>query len=235
VDHVCTLLENEFAIDHANSIDKRLFDKADRFGYSSVHYVVKMNEARSNLTEYKQFSNLKFEIQVRTILQHTWASIEHKLGYKSKDEIPKLVRRRFARLSGLLELADEEFVHIREQLDAYDQKLTQANSEGISNEEINNNSISKYCEKKTLVREISQEIATAFSLYLVPDISVEALRIIEKLKVIGVDTIRQLDEALELHRHEIIHFAKEFINLQLASNFSRPLCLLISHSITYIC
>ena len=36
--------------------------------------------------------------------------IEHDLGYKSQAQIPRTVRRKFSRLAGLLEIADEEFV-----------------------------------------------------------------------------------------------------------------------------
>jgi len=49
----------------------------DRFGYRSVHYTVSISEARHNLPEYESYKDLKFEIQIRTILAHAWAEIEH--------------------------------------------------------------------------------------------------------------------------------------------------------------
>ena len=60
------------------------------------------------------FDKMKCEIQVRTILQHAWAEIEHDIVYKSPGEIPFRVRRRFACLAGLLEIADREFESLRQ-------------------------------------------------------------------------------------------------------------------------
>jgi hypothetical protein len=49
------------------------------------------------------------EIQVRTILQHAWAEIEHDTRYKAVDVAPTAIARRFVALAGLLEIADREF------------------------------------------------------------------------------------------------------------------------------
>ena len=62
---------------------------------------------RAALAEYEAFKDMKCEIQVRSILQNAWAEIEHDLGYKTKEAIPVQSQRRFARLAGLLELADD--------------------------------------------------------------------------------------------------------------------------------
>jgi hypothetical protein len=81
------------------------------FGYRSLHYVCR---AEGGLP-----AEARFEIQVRTLLEHAWAEIEHDLGYKSPEAIPAAARRRLHRLAGLLELADQEFGAIRRELDAY--------------------------------------------------------------------------------------------------------------------
>src|SRR5262249_43337388 len=52
------------------------------------------------------------------ILQHAWAEIEHDLGYKAGN-IPDKFRRRFSRVSALLELADEEFMNLKRGLATY--------------------------------------------------------------------------------------------------------------------
>ncbi len=56
-----------------------------------------------------------FEIQIRSILEHAWAEIEHQIVYKSGVAYPKAVLRRFAALAGSLELLDNEFLALREQ------------------------------------------------------------------------------------------------------------------------
>ena len=42
VDKVARIVEQEFAVDKENSIDKRAALEPDRFGYCSVHYVVEI-------------------------------------------------------------------------------------------------------------------------------------------------------------------------------------------------
>ena len=48
---------------------------------------------------YRGLGDIKIEIQVRTILMHAWAEIEHKLAYKNKAQIPESVTRNLALIS----------------------------------------------------------------------------------------------------------------------------------------
>ena len=114
VDKIVPLIEKEFRVDHTCSSDKRLSSDPAHFGYASVHFVVKFRSEMLKLPEYALFNKMKCEIQVRTILQHAWAEIEHDIVYKSPAEIPFRVRRRFACLAGLLEIADREFESLRQ-------------------------------------------------------------------------------------------------------------------------
>lgn len=84
----------------------------ERFGYQSLHYLVRLQPRRADLPEYRPFANVVTEIQIRTILQHAWAEIEHDIQYKSVSLIPNEIRRRFAALAGTLELLDHEFQSI---------------------------------------------------------------------------------------------------------------------------
>ena len=114
VDRVGAIVEAKLPVDFQNSTDKRRRDATD-FGYRSLHYVCRL---RGSLPE-----RACFELQVRTVLEHAWAEIEHDLGYKATEEIPLAVRRRLNRLAGLLELADQEFGAIRSDLDDYARSL----------------------------------------------------------------------------------------------------------------
>ena len=101
------------------SIDKTVLSEPDRFGYRSDHYVVTVKDKWSHAPNYRGLEGLKAEIQVRTILMHAWADIEHKLAYKKKEHIPQQFRRRLSQISALLEVADERFESLkkdREQL-----------------------------------------------------------------------------------------------------------------------
>jgi len=113
VTEVGQLIEDEFEIvervDHSAA---RL--QAEQFGYQSVHYIIRLATGRTRLPEYEKYRGLTAEVQVRTVLQHAWAEIEHDIQYKSSLTIPTAIRRRFMALAGLLEIADREFEIVQE-------------------------------------------------------------------------------------------------------------------------
>ena len=116
IDQVAKFIRQEFCVDEENSVDKRKMLAPDRFGYLSLHLIVKLPLERVQLPEYAQFKECKVEIQIRSILQHAWAEIEHDLEYKNQANVTDETRRQFSRLAGLLEFADLEFEKIRDQI-----------------------------------------------------------------------------------------------------------------------
>lgn len=58
-----------------------------------------------------------------TVLQHAWATISHKLDYKSEVDVPRELRRSLFRLSALLELADKEFVDLRRRTEELQERM----------------------------------------------------------------------------------------------------------------
>lgn len=114
IEKVSKIVENEFQVDSANCVDKGALLAPQEFGYRSVQYVVWLSDLRKGLPEWENFQSLKAEIQIRTVLQHAWSGIDHKLMYKKRDDVPQQLQRRLFRLAGILELADKEFLSIRE-------------------------------------------------------------------------------------------------------------------------
>lgn len=112
IDEVDKLLNDEFKIVEKSDKGKDLLTE-DRFGYQSVHYLVQISKSRYSLAEYEKYTDGIVEVQVRTILQHAWAELEHDIQYKSSYSIPVEVRRRFMALAGMLEVADREFQAIQ--------------------------------------------------------------------------------------------------------------------------
>jgi ppGpp synthetase/RelA/SpoT-type nucleotidyltranferase len=112
VDKVASAVERLFTVDWENSVDKRKVHEIDSFGYLSLHYIC----SRPDFP-------YRFEIQMRTVLQHAWANMNHDTGYKSGVEVPKRYLRNLSRLAGMLELVDEQFSLIRSELTDYRRKV----------------------------------------------------------------------------------------------------------------
>jgi putative GTP pyrophosphokinase len=145
---VDSMLNSEFEVVEKSNKGMLLI-ASDRFGYQSIHYLVKLKAARSRLPEYRRFAGHLFEVQVRTILQHAWAEIEHDIQYKSSITIPTEIRRRFVALAGMLEIADREFQAIDDANKALETTAkTSVEAGNLSGIEITPNSLKLFLDKK---------------------------------------------------------------------------------------
>lgn len=77
-----------------------------KFWYRSHHFKITLENDQINKGKYKLLKNFEAEIQIRSVLMHAWAEMEHKINYKNKFKLAEKKKRRIARLSALLELAD---------------------------------------------------------------------------------------------------------------------------------
>ncbi|VWB45936.1 GTP pyrophosphokinase YwaC [Burkholderia pseudomultivorans] len=211
VSRVADLIRAEFDIDEKNSTDKYHASDPDRFGYRSVHFVVTHRASRRCLSEYRRYESCKAEIQIRSILQHAWAEIEHDLGYKASEDVPAPVRRRFSRLSGLLELADEEFMTIRKEIDAYEQALASRMSKDLSDVAIDAASYVAFVNGDSLVKSIDDAIVGPSSGVVIPSPKSRTDRNVSQLRFLGIDRVGQLKQLLQEHEEKIVKFAHRFV------------------------
>lgn len=123
VDKVASVIERLFEIDWANSVDKRKLHEIDSFGYLSLHYICRIAEKDFVSKAHPELNKIRFEVQMRTVLQHAWANMNHDIGYKSGVEVPKGYVRNLSRLAGMLELVDDEFSRIRAEIWDYRRKI----------------------------------------------------------------------------------------------------------------
>lgn len=224
VDVVAELIEREFVIDRANSIDKRVALDPDRFGYLSLHYVISLNQSRGELQEYAGFAPLKLELQIRSILQHTWAEIEHDIGYKSVAEVPKQIRRRFSRLAGLLELADQEFTGIRKELDEYAVEVDDNIQERAEEILLDKVSLQTFVGSNQLCVELDSLIAKMRNAKQKE--SLVNMSLLVGMELIGVKTLGAVEKNLELHRADIIRRAEDVaINSSPVKHVQYGICL----------
>jgi hypothetical protein len=78
-----------------------------------------LGDRRANLSEYLGITDLVFEIQLRTVLQHAWAELAHDRSYKFSAKLRDDLQRRVNLCSAMLEMMDREFVSIVHDIDEY--------------------------------------------------------------------------------------------------------------------
>lgn len=123
VDKVASIIAQTFDVDWENSIDKRKALATDQFGYMSLHYICKIPESLYHDPEHPRVNTIRFEIQMRTALQHVWSTVHHDFGYKSSFEVPRQYARKLVRLASLLEVADEEFSELISEIADYRRRV----------------------------------------------------------------------------------------------------------------
>lgn len=59
--------------------------KPEVVGYTGIHYLVGLRPDRTALLEYEELSGLWCEIQLKTIFDHAWSQVDHRLRFKSEE------------------------------------------------------------------------------------------------------------------------------------------------------
>lgn len=94
VERIIEIIKKSFYISEENSSNKSESLSIDKIGYRSHHFVAKLGKDRSINPEYSNISDLYFEIQVRTVLQHAWAVLSHDRNYKFEQKLPIEIERK---------------------------------------------------------------------------------------------------------------------------------------------
>lgn len=144
VETVSDLIRKSFQIDEKNSSNKVDNMLADQVGYRSVHFVCDLGNERLKLPEHINFGALKFEIQIRTVLQHAWAELSHDRNYKFKGNLPRAIERQLYLYAGMLEIADKGFSEISDEIDKYIKAIEKKSNEGDFDISINSISLLEF-------------------------------------------------------------------------------------------
>ena len=203
IDKIGKKVEEAFVIDWENSSDKRALIKADSFGYLSLHYICSLPFGDKWPDE---ICGKKFEIQIRTTLQHTWAAINHDLGYKSELGVPRTVAREFSRIAGLLEIADDEFVRVRDNMKTYTEEIRKKIIDNKADDvHIDMISLNEYVKRNGKMQELISEIAE-ISHAEISEIDPESY--IVQLKFLGKETLGDLQKMMEEDRELALKLAE---------------------------
>lgn len=129
VDKVAAIVKQLFDVDWKDSVDKRKMHELTSFGYNSLHYICRLPKTLVDDPDMPELNEFRFELQMRTALQHVWSTMEHDIGYKGI-KVPKPYLRQFSRLAGMLELIDDEFSRLRVSVADYRRRVQSLETSG---------------------------------------------------------------------------------------------------------
>ncbi|MEF9944216.1 MAG: (p)ppGpp synthetase [Burkholderiaceae bacterium] len=116
IEKVAALVRSHFDVIEVTDKVAAVEGTEDSFGYKGLHMDLALKNTRSALPEYAAYAKFRVELQIRTIIQDSWSVLDHKIKYKKS--IPNQLKRRINVLSALFELADREFLQIRDSTEA---------------------------------------------------------------------------------------------------------------------
>lgn len=191
VKKISEMIRSTFDVDDKNSLDRASDLGDDKIGYRSTHFVCTLGQSRQGLIEYEALSNLKFEIQVRTVLQHAWAELAHDRSFKLGSGLPTKIQRKLNLYSGMLEIVDGAFDEIARDVEEYKSAIAHKTPTQLYDTELNSLSLQGY------VQELRDNNDLTIELTEIPD------DVIAELKAFGLNKIADLkaiapEEVLEL-------------------------------------
>ena len=192
VDKVAAIAKRIFDIDWQESVDKRKH-QLNAFGYNSLHYICRLKTGGP-----------RFELQMRTALQHVWSTIEHDIGYKGDVKLPPEFRRQFSRLAGMLELADDEFSRLRSTITDYRRKIQGLVKSGrLDDVSLSNESFRSFIDLHPFDR-LNNRIAAVNQAEIYP---VSMMPYLPLLESFGLETLGDVQHFIEDNSEEAYQLA----------------------------
>jgi putative GTP pyrophosphokinase len=186
ISKVCELIKEAFQVHIDKSVDKSDELLSNQIGYRSVHFICELGDTRTALPELAAYRGMQFEVQIRTVLQHAWAEIEHDRSYKFASELPTPIRRRLNLLAGMLEIVDREFATLAHEVDEYGKKIEVISKSGkLLDVEITSVSIKEFLKTSSKIPILESS-----------DIKSKLNFAIRELKNFGVITIADFNNLL---------------------------------------
>ena len=205
VDKVAAIVNEIFKVDWSNSVDKRKLHRLDSFGYNSLHYICTLPKSVVDDPDMPLLNDLRFEIQMRTALQHVWSTLDHDTAYKDGGvNIPREYQRQFGRLAGMLELVDDEFSRLRNVLTDYRRQMLALEASGqLDKVDLNSDTFRRYLEAQPFAR-LNKRIAAINQAELYPVPMMPFLRVLQKL---GFETLGEVNRLIEEHSDDAYRLA----------------------------
>lgn len=205
VDKFAAAVSKLFVVDEENSVDKRAVLSPDAFGYLSLHFVFSLPK---NAGYEDDICGIRFELQIRSVLQHAWAEMQHDMGYKSAFGTPKNVVREFSRVAGLLEIADKMFCEIRDGVKRYGEEIEEKIASGTAGEtEADLTTLAVYMQRNADMLAFTKKLAAACGIEKIAEASSDPY--LSQLKNLGINILGGIDELIITDGDEAISLAKK--------------------------
>ena len=218
VDKVAALAGRIFDIDWQQSVDKRKQHELTAFGYNSLHYICRLKTGGP-----------RFELQMRTALQHVWSTIEHDVGYKGDVKMPPEYRRQFGRLAGMMELIDDEFSRLRTVLNDYRrQTLSLVKSGQLDDVLLSSETFQSYLELKPFDR-LNRRIAAVNQAEIYPVSLMSYLHVLESF---GMETLGDVQRFIDDNSddaYQLVVSGLALTDLDILSSGTAPQYLCLVH------
>lgn len=206
-DLVYELVKNKFSGLVIEKLDKSdELKKQRKFGYLGRHIVIRCKKGEGE-ERFRKFDGLAAEIQIKTLLQHTWAEIEHKLRYKPQTTLDQEKQRYFDRLAAMMEVADDLFKELILEWERISNRKSQKISEEINMEDSGENpednvslldseAILFYLENEKVKQKFSRLRNGVENLLILEEtpelISAEFIGLLELAKINGTKKLNEL-------------------------------------------
>ena len=204
VDKVAALAKGIFDIDWKESVDKRKLHELTSFGYNSLHFICRLPKTLVDDPEMPELNEIPFELQMRTALEHVWSTIEHDIGYKGAVKMPVEYRRQFSRLSGMLELIDDEFSRLRTTMTDYRRRMQSLVASGQLDEvPLNADTFRSYLNAKPF-EKLNQRIAESNQAEIYPYPLMSFLPVLEHF---GMETLGDIHRFIDANAESAYQLA----------------------------
>lgn len=201
VDKVAALVKHSLEVDWKESVDKRKMHQTNSFGYNSLHYICSIPQS---IIDDPAINSIRFELQMRTALQHVWSTIEHDIGYKGEVQLPGEYRRQFSRLAGMLELVDNEFSRLRNTVTDYRWQVKSLVKSGqLTDVPLNNESFRNFLELHPF-NKLNQRIAAVNQAEIIPTPLLPFLPVLEHL---GMETLGDVERFINDNEEDAYQLA----------------------------
>ena len=208
IDRAAELINKEFNVLPEFSVDKRETDP-DRFGYSALNLVCTHSETRQKDVQFKKYATLRFEIQITSVLSHAWSEIEHE-WYDLQGAYPSAIKRKFSRLAALLQIAESEFLSLRNQKINYQKSVDIRVESDVPGLTIDAVSLAKFVSLDPIVVALDKQMAILAKRTLAPPTQgTVALNLrVHAALALGFKTLDAIPPALKKYEAPLVEYVE---------------------------